>query len=191
MNDSHQAPGDADAANSGNPVALRRIAAQFEFAMLTTVRSDGFLVGRPLQVLQIDAADAVWFFTSAASDKVGDIGCDAHVGLAFSDPQRKIFIDVSGVAEILVDRAKIDELWRPAQLIFFPGGREDASLALLRVTPHAGRYWNGNESVLGLVLKWSRALIRRERSDLGRCVNLDLAGPGAPAASAKVEADTT
>ena len=153
---------------------LKRLLEGIEYAMLTTRARDGSFNCRPLQTLAVDDDGPFWFFTNAASDKCEDIGDDATVGLTYADPEKKIFVAISGRAEILVDQTKIDELWTPAQNIFFPLGRDDPSLALLKVVPDSARYWDGNESALGILLKFGNAVLRGEASDLGASGRLDL-----------------
>ena len=153
---------------------LKRLVAGIDYAMLTSRARDGALDSRPVQVLQVDARATIWFFTNAASGKVDEIGVDARVNLAFADTSRKRFVSVAGTGEIIVDEQKIDELWTPAQTIFFPSGRDDPSLVLLKVTPTFARYWDGNESALGVLLKFGKAVLRGEASDLGVSGRLDL-----------------
>jgi general stress protein 26 len=150
--------------------------ADIEYAMLTTRSRDGSFNCRPLQTLQIDAHARFWFFTNTSSDKCADIRNDPRVNLAYADPARKIFVAILGQAELVVDRAKINELWTPAQLVFFPRGRDDPTLTLLKITPDSARYWDGNESPVGLLLKFGKAVLRGKPSDLGHSGHLDLDG---------------
>ena len=153
---------------------LRDLLMSIEYAMFTTRSRNGELISRPLQTLQVDDDGAIWFFTSAASSKVDDVGCDARVNLAYAAPARKAFVAVTGTAQLVVDRAKIAELWKPAQTIFFPLGRDDPTLVLLKVTPDTARWWDGRESMLGRLLKFGRAVLRHEASDLGHCEDIDV-----------------
>ena len=147
--------------------------AGFEYAMLTTRAGDGALDSRPVQILQVDDDCAIWLFTNAASEKVAAIAADPHVNLAFVGAAKKIFVSVSGMAETVHDARKIDELWTAAQTVFFPQGRDDPALVLVRIMPISARYWNGNEPVLGLLLKFGKALLRGEPSDLGTSARVD------------------
>lgn len=155
--------------------SLRELLGSLQYALLTTRAPDGALVSRPLQLLQIDADDALWFFTSVASAKVDEIAHDARVNVAFAESSNKRFLSISGRAAILSDRTKIDELWSAAQTIFYPHGRDDPSLALLRVMPDSAHYWDGNESPWGLLKKFGKAVLLRRASDLGHSTQLDLA----------------
>jgi len=153
---------------------LHALLSGMEYALLTTRAADGALVSRPLQLLQTDAACALWFFTSATSGKVDEIRADAHVNVAFSDPSKKIFLSISGDASVIDDRAKADALWSAAQKIFYPNGPDDPSLTLLRIVPHTAHYWDGNESSWGLLKKFGKAVLLREASDLGTSAQLDV-----------------
>ncbi len=165
---------DHDKADSGDAKILGDLLAGIEYTMLTTLAPDGSLVSRPLQTLQMDVDNALWFFTSASSGKIDDIRRDARVNLAYANPAKKIFVTVSGHAQIVVDRSKVDELWSPAQTIFFPQGRDDPTLTLLKIIPAAARYWQGTESVVTTLLKFGRAVIKGEAADIGQSRDLDL-----------------
>jgi general stress protein 26 len=154
--------------------SLRELLTDIEYATLTTRTRDGGLASRPLQTMQVDDAGAIWFFTSSSSGKIDDIRFDEHVSLVYADPARKIFVSLTGRAEVIVDRAKVDELWKLGQTIFFPQGRDDPSLVLLKITPLTARYWDGNESPFGLLLKFGKAVLRHEASDLGESRDIDL-----------------
>jgi general stress protein 26 len=147
---------------------MHRVFSQIHFAMLTTrSAAEGNLVSRPVEVLQMDEAGALWIFTSAQSRKVQDISHDPRVNLTFADIADKLFLSVSGHARILADRDKLDELWTPAQTIFFPSGREDPHLVLIKVTILNAHYWDGKESLIESAWKFGRAIVAGEASDLG------------------------
>jgi general stress protein 26 len=167
---------DHEKADRGDAKILGDLLAGIEYTMLTTLAPDGSLVSRPLQTLQMDAGGALWFFTSASSGKIDDIHHDSRVNLAYANPAKKIFVTVSGRAEVVVDRTKIDELWSAAQTIFFPQGRDDPTLALLKIVPAAARYWDGKESALATLMKFGRAVLNGEAADIGESRELDVGG---------------
>lgn len=153
---------------------LRELLGSMQYALLTTHAPDGALVSRPLQLLQADGDNVLWFFTSAASAKVDEIARDARVNVAFAEPSSRRFLSISGRAALLTDRAKVDELWSAAQTIFYPHGRDDPALTLLRVIPDSAHYWDGDESPWGLLKKFGKAVLLRQASDLGHSGQLDL-----------------
>lgn len=162
---------------------LRELIGGMEYALLTTHQLDGALTSRPLQLLETDDAGVLWFFTAVGSAKAEELRCDARTNVAFADPANRIFVSISGSAEILVDPARAAELWQAGQKVFFPLGAADPTLGLLKVVPQIVRYWDGNESMLGLLLKYGKAVLRNERSDLGSSGELALRGDAVPRGS--------
>jgi len=162
---------------------LRELLHGMEYALLTTHQADGALTSRPLQLLDVDDAGVLWFFTSLASAKADELRRDARVNLAFADPAARVFVSISGSAEVLVDPARADALWRASQKVFFPHGAQDPTLGVLKVVAHSARYWDGNESMLGLLLKYGKAVLRAESSDLGSSGELELRNGQGPTRS--------
>ena len=122
---------------------LGKLIDHVEVAMLTTVAPDGTLVSRPLQTLQMEFDGDLWFITGADSGKVADMARDSHVNLAYADPDDHTYVSVSGHAQVLVDRAKLDELWSDRMERYFPRGKDDPDLALIKVHVDSAEYWTG------------------------------------------------
>jgi len=80
-------------------------------------------------------------------------------------PERNVC--VSGTAHEIHDQAKISELWSPVAAVFFPGGRDDPDLTLLRVTPGHAEAWTGPSGTVGRVLAFVAAAITGEREAMG------------------------
>jgi general stress protein 26 len=148
-------------------IDLKVLLAKIEYAMLTTISADGSLVSRPLQTLEIDSEGVLWFFTSRKSEKVYEILRQSRVNIAYVNIEKKNFISISGHAELFEEQAKIDQLWNTSQLIFFPGGRDDPDLTLLKITPVNATYWDGREAPITILMKVGRAIITGQRSDIG------------------------
>ncbi|THF67711.1 general stress protein [Deinococcus sp. Arct2-2] len=110
---------------------------------LTTRAPDGQLRGRPMTTQQVEYDSDLWFFTDARSAKVKDIGVSPEVHLAYSHSDGTLWIDVSGQAETVNDPVKKEELWFDDLQAYFPEGRRDPHLVLIKVTPTQGEYWQG------------------------------------------------
>ena len=57
-------------------------------------------------------------------------------------------MSVSGRAEIVRDKAKIQEKWSEPLRAWFPEGKDDPQIALIRVHPVRGEYWDSPSSTL-------------------------------------------
>ena len=91
-----------------------------KFAMLTTIAEDGTLRSRPMATQKEEFNGDLWFFTRADSDKVHQAEHDNHVNVAYSNPDDQQYVSVNGRAELVRDKAKIEELWNPIYKAWFP-----------------------------------------------------------------------
>jgi general stress protein 26 len=138
-----------------------------DVAMLTTRAADGSLVSRPLQTLKLDSEGEIIFFTAAKSHKVEELTEDHSVNLAYADKAENRFVSVRGRARMDRDHDTIDELWSPAQKIFFPDGKDDPNLMVLRVRVRDANYWEGPSNVLTRAFDFAKAMLDDSPSDLG------------------------
>jgi general stress protein 26 len=153
---------------SGDIEKLGELIEGIETAMLTTHAADGSLVSRPLQTLALDADGELVFFTAADSGKIDELTSDHDVNLTYADPARRVYVSVRGTARIDRDRATIDALWSPVQKIFFPNGKDDPNLVVLRVRVRDAAYWESAGNFVARALDFARGMLSEEPRDLGR-----------------------
>lgn len=158
------APGSLDRANEGAPAGRAtcggsllmrtrnecqsdRVATMVEMigkiriALLTTVDLQGNFHTRPVETLQVERGELVWFFTGSSSPKVDELVHDRRVSLGYADPVGNAYLAVTGVASLLRDPTKAGELWTAEQRAYYPDGPGDRRLALLRVRIERAEYW--------------------------------------------------
>lgn len=121
--------------------------------MFTTVGPDGTtLYSRPMAVQRVDDDGTVWFFGFSDAPKLQHLQHHPQVNLAFVDGDT--FVSVSGSARLVDDVAKKRELWNPFAKAWFQCDPADPAVALIRVDPAGGEYWDGPAKpaqVIGLV----------------------------------------
>ena len=109
--------------------------------MMTTVDEDGSLRSRPMWT-QGDTFDgSLWFFSADDAPKAEELARSPQVGLSYAAPDKDLYVSVSGRAELVHDRAKIEELWNAFAEAWFPEGTDDPHLALLRIDVDHAQYW--------------------------------------------------
>lgn len=145
-----------------------------DIAMLTTRKADGSLVSRPLGTQEVEFDGDLWFATGADSEKVAEIQADPRVNASYASKGHNSYVSVAGTASIVRDRAKIDELWSPAMKIFFPGGKDDPNLVLIRVRAESAEYWDGPGSVFGKALYLLVAGVTGDAGSLSEQATIDL-----------------
>lgn len=125
---------------------LRDLIKDIKFAMLTTIEDDGSLRSRPMATQDCDFDGDLWFFTNAKAPKVEEVQHDQHVNVSYAEPDQQKYVSVSGTAQLVRDRSKIEELWNPLFKAWFPQGLEDPDLALLKVNVDKAEYWDSPSS---------------------------------------------
>ena len=109
----------------------------------------------------------LWFFTSDNTHKIEEIAKDNRVCAAYSKPDSDTYVSISGSAEMVKDRAKMEELWSPILKAWFPDGLEDPHLCLLKVTAEQAEYWDSPSGKLVQLFGFVKAIATGEEADWG------------------------
>ncbi len=139
--------GKGDAA-TGDLKKLRKLIKGARVAMLTTVAPDGTLRSRPMATLKAPFEGDVWFFTRASAAKTDEIRDNDHVNVSFSDGDDNRYLSISGTASVVRDKARLEQLWSGRLKNWFPDGKKDPDLALLRVRVDRADYWDAKTSAM-------------------------------------------
>jgi len=145
---------------------LKEMLEDIDFCMLTTL-SNGKLKSRPMSTQKFEFDGDLWFLTSDETHKVEEIAANDHVNVAYSQPDDNTFISVCGRAEILKDKQKIEELWNPVLKAWFPKGKDDPSLSLLKVKVEEAEYWDSSSSAIVQLVGFVKALATGTEADGG------------------------
>jgi general stress protein 26 len=130
------------------------------FVMLMTTAA-GEHSSRPITVVDRDRTALLFLvdrtvdWVRAIADGPGEAG---QVHGTVSDNRTNTFLSFNGSASVSADRAEIDRLWNPGASAFFDG-KDDPSIAVLRVDVSGGDYWDGPSGRLGQAITMIRALL--------------------------------
>ena len=113
----------------------------FDTAMLVTHGRDGLNHARPMGIARLEPNCDLWFFTGRVAEKVREIQHDSEVHLIFQK-DHKAYISLIGRAQLVQDKAKATELWKPAYRVWFPHGPDDGNILLIRVSATEAEYWD-------------------------------------------------
>ena len=154
---------------------LREMIKDIDFCMLTTVDENNDLHGRPMSLnSEVDQEGNLWFFTSSESHKVSELTRTPKCNVSFSDPDNSRFVSITGKAELVQERGKIEELWKPELKAWFPEGTDQPDLALLRIGIEKAEYWDSPSSKVAQVVSFVSALVKGESAGWGENKKLDL-----------------
>ncbi|MBS9524875.1 pyridoxamine 5'-phosphate oxidase family protein [Litoribacter alkaliphilus] len=140
---------------------LRELIEKIELAMMVTQDGEE-LRARPMTTSQMDESGHLWFFTNEFSSKTGEILEQDEVNLSYADKESNSYVSIGGKASLVHDQNKVNELWNPILKAWFPEGKEDPDLALIRVIPHSAEFWDSNSSKMVQLFKISKAILKGE-----------------------------
>ncbi len=128
--------------------------------MLVTQAPDGeALFARPMQTQQMDEDGCLWFFSNENTGKDYEIKKDSLVNISYADSNYSNFVSVSGKADVVKDKAKMEELWSPIMKAWYPHGLETPGISLLKVDIESAAYWDGSASTMVEVFKIAKAIV--------------------------------
>jgi len=122
---------------------------------------------RPMSTLEVDEEGNLWFFSAKSSDKNDEIKDNDTVQLIYAKNSDAHFLTITGQATVVHDKAKKDELWNPIVKAYFPGGKEDPNLALIKVKPVAAHYWDTVYGKMVTWLKMATSAVTGNQADVG------------------------
>jgi general stress protein 26 len=89
----------------------------------------------------------IWFFTSKDTELARALGESHRAHIHFASKGHELFAAVHGTLSPFNDRATIDALWNRFVAAWFPGGKDDPKLLLLRFDPDRAQVWLNENSV--------------------------------------------
>ena len=109
---------------------------------------------------------AIWFITVAgsAADRAAKSGGEASFHVA--DPKANLYANVWGKLDESRDSAKLDEMWSAMAAAWFPEGRDDDTIRLVRFTPHDAEIW-ATRSGAGYLYEITKANLTHDTPDTG------------------------
>jgi general stress protein 26 len=118
----------------------------FEVAMLVTHTANA-IHARPMAIARMDEGIGAYLVTDINSLKVDEISANPNALLTFQSTRK--FASVRGELTVLRDRQVIEQMWKEAWKVWFPNGKSDPNIVLLKFTAHQGEYWD-NAGMNGL-----------------------------------------
>lgn len=115
-----------------------------DFSTVMLVTSEGAgratkLRARPMNVAALADDCTLTFVTSIDTAKVDEAQGSAVQVVAQG---RTVFVSMSGRAEVVRDRDRIEAAWKPADQVYFPKGKDDPSLCLILFHPDEAELWD-------------------------------------------------
>ncbi|MBW4578228.1 MAG: pyridoxamine 5'-phosphate oxidase family protein [Tildeniella nuda ZEHNDER 1965/U140] len=161
--------------NDAQLAKLRELIKEIDFCMLTTLTADGSLHSRPMSTNgQIEPNGDLWFFTYANTPKIVEVDRVEQVNVSFSEPSQQRYVSLAGTAQLVRDRAKMQDLWKPELKAWFPQALDEPEIALLKVTVETAEYWDAPAGWVAKTVGFVKAVTTGEKANGGENEKLNL-----------------
>ncbi|WP_293903354.1 pyridoxamine 5'-phosphate oxidase family protein [Phenylobacterium sp.] len=107
----------------------------------------------------------IWFFTSKDSDLAESAGGGAEAMFHFQS--REVYACIDGRLSVDHDRARIDKYWNASVAAWYPGGKDDPNLTLLRLDSADAAVWLVDGGLVKYVLEVAKANASKTIPDVG------------------------
>ena len=131
---------------------LYEVVRDFDQAMLVTHGTRG-IHARPMAIARLDENMKIYLLTDLNSIKIQEISANSHAVLTFQAARK--FATLSGEL-VIDDQALIETLWKEIWKVWFPLGKSDPNIALLKFTPKEGEFWD-NAGIQGIKYVYAAA----------------------------------
>ncbi len=113
----------------------------FDAAMLVTHTPEGHMRGRPMMLTDVEDSGVLWFISGERSGKIDEIEQNPDMLITFQNDRQR-YISLSGFGALVRDKSKIADLWKESYKAWFPQGKDDPNITLIRVEPREAEYWD-------------------------------------------------
>ncbi len=164
----------ANQRNEGDGPSLTDLVAKLDAVrtvMVTCSNEKGGLASRPLTLQSVEDDGTLWFIVGGDVAWLGDRGA-VNVNVSVSEGMDG-YVSIAGIAFLVEDEARLNELWSPLVSAFFTHGPRRSDARLLRVDPRRVEWWTPT-NVLERIWETTRALVTDEAPDLGNKHRFDI-----------------
>ena len=122
---------------------------------------------------------AIWFFTRTDTDFARDVAAGGQGGgvmgmFCYQAKDGKVQACIHGRLAIDQDRTRIDKYWNPVVAAWYPEGKDDPHLTLVRFDAEHGRVWVSNKGALGVGYQVLKANLTKTTPDAGGGADVEL-----------------
>jgi len=117
----------------------------------------------------------IWFFTRDDTDFARDVAAGGRMGMfCYQARDEKLQACIHGGLRIDQDRERIGRFWNPVVAAWYPDGKDDPRLTLVRFDGEDGRVWVSDKGLLGFGYEILKANLTGRTPDAGGVADVSL-----------------
>jgi general stress protein 26 len=120
---------------------------------------------RPMTAQVVGREAPIWFFATRNDLLIRKLGPDSRATATFASKGHEIFAALQGPLSVEANRATVDRLWNRSAAAWYPLGKEDPTLVLLRFDAERAEIWRHESSVFAGMKKLLGSDARNQQSN--------------------------
>lgn len=132
---------------------------------------------QPMTAYREEETGTIWFFTREETDLAKDAGVGGGQSAMFhyGSKDQKVWACIHGELSVRGhDREIIDRFWNPVLAAWYPEGKDDPALTILRFDADDGRVWVSEGGLLKFAFEIAKANITKTIPDAGGVADVNL-----------------
>jgi len=122
--------------------------------------------------------ELIWFFTRDDTDLAKAVSADSKAMFIVQSKDQDIHACIGGALALDNDRSRIEKYWNPMVAAWYPQGKDDPHLTLLRFTPDNAAVWLSEGGPVKFAFEIAKANLTHTTPDLGSRASLNFSSPG-------------
>jgi general stress protein 26 len=139
--------------------------------MFVTRTEDGSLHAAPMTTQEAEFDGDAWFLAGSGSETIRNLRSQPHVNVSYAGSNA--WLSLSGTASVVDDAEKKKELWNALTEAWSPGGEDDPSVVVVKVSGESAHYWD-SPGRLAMALDMVKARVTGHPPKSGDTGSVDL-----------------
>jgi general stress protein 26 len=136
---------------------------------------------QPMTAFAEPETGQIWFYTRTDTDLAKAVADGGEAMYIIQSKDQELQACIGGRLSLSHDRARIEKYWGPVVAAWYPEGKDDPRLTLLRLDCRDAAIWLSEAGPVKFAYEIARANMSDKEPDLGGRANVNLSG-GAPTA---------
>lgn len=130
---------------------------------------------QPMTAFRDEETGTIWFFTLDSTDLARDAAIPGQQAMfTYGSKDQEVWACIHGGLSVSRDREKIDRYWNPVVAAWYPDGKDDPRLTLLRFDADDGQVWVSKAGPIRFGLEIAKANLTKTRPDVGGTAKVEL-----------------
>lgn len=130
---------------------------------------------QPMMAFREGESGVIWFFTRDDTDLAREAASGQSATFTYASKDQEVWACIQGMLSVTPrNPALIDKHWNPILAAWYPEGKDDPHLTLLRFDAGDGRIWVSKKGAVGFFYEVAKANLTKTTPDVGGVADVNL-----------------